>query len=231
MTMRRDEISAGLAVVRQRIAHACAAADRDPDELTLIVVTKTFPSSDIRLLVDLGVPDIGENRHQEAVEKVAECAELPVRWHFVGRLQSNKAGAVARYADVVHSVDRPKLVDALDRGAESAGREVACLVQVSLDDDPARGGALVDQVLPIAERIAASPALRLAGVMAVAPLSADPDPAFARLQQIAETLQKEHPTATWVSAGMSGDLEAAVARGATHLRVGSAILGARPVRV
>jgi PLP dependent protein len=231
MTMRRDEISAGLAVVRQRIAHACAAADRDPDELTLIVVTKTFPSSDIRLLVDLGVPDIGENRHQEAVEKVAECAELPVRWHFVGRLQSNKAGAVARYADVVHSVDRPKLVDALDRGAGSAGREVACLVQVSLDDDPARGGALVDQVLPIAERIAASPALRLAGVMAVAPLSADPDPAFARLQQIAETLQKEHPTATWVSAGMSGDLEAAVARGATHLRVGSAILGARPVRV
>lgn len=231
LTMRREEISAGLAAVHDRIGRACAAAEREPGELTLVVVTKTFPASDVRLLADLGVRDIGENRHQEASVKAAECAGLPVRWHFVGRLQSNKAAAVARYADVVQSVDRVKLAEALSRGAGAAEREVACLVQVSLDEDPARGGALADQVLPIAERIAASPSLRIAGVMAVAPLGADPEPAFERLQYIAETVQTEHPAATWISAGMSGDLETAIAHGATHLRVGSAILGDRPVRV
>ncbi|HSI94282.1 MAG TPA: YggS family pyridoxal phosphate-dependent enzyme [Jiangellaceae bacterium] len=231
MTARRDQLVAGLAAVRSRVLNACAAAARDPAGLTVVVVTKTFPASDVRLLVDLGVHDIGESRHQEAVGKVEDCAGLPLRWHFVGRLQVNKAAAVARYAAVVHSVDRPRLVDGLARGAAAAEREVACLVQVSLDEDPARGGAVGDQVLAIADRVAAAPALRLGGVMAVAPLGADPNRAFDRLSHVAEQVQKLHPSAIWISAGMSNDLEAAVAHGATHLRVGSAILGARPVRV
>lgn len=228
---RRDELAAGLAAVRERVERACDRAGRDPAGVTVIVVTKTFPASDVRLLADLGVTDIGENRHQEAAAKVAECAGLPVRWHFVGQLQTNKAGAVAGYASVVHSVDRVRLVSALARGAEAAGRRVDCLVQVSLDDEPGRGGAAGSDVPAVADRIAGAPALRLAGVMAVAPLGADPSPAFERLAGVAAAVRRRHPGADWVSAGMSGDLEAAVAHGATHLRVGSAILGERPSRV
>lgn len=228
---RRDELAAGLTAVRGRVERACERAGRDPSGVTVIVVTKTFPASDIRLLVDLGVTDIGENRHQEAAAKVAECADLPVRWHFVGQLQTNKASAVARYASVVHSVDRVRLVDALARGAGAVERRIDCLVQVSLDDAPGRGGAAGSEVMTVADRIAEAPMLRLAGVMAVAPLGADPSAAFGRLASVAAELRRRHPTADWVSAGMSGDLEAAIAHGATHLRVGSAILGERPPRV
>lgn len=231
MTARRDEIAAGLAAVAARVEAACADAGRDPAGVTVIVVTKTFPASDVRLLAGLGVKDVGENRHQEAVAKVAECSDVPVRWHFVGQLQSNKAAAVARYASVVHSVDRPRVVDALSRGAQAAGRHIDCLVQVSLDRSSGRGGAIGDDVLRVAERVAGAESLRLAGVMAVAPLGADPRPAFGRLETIADAIRTRFPGAEWVSAGMSGDLEAAIAHGATHLRVGSAILGTRPSRV
>jgi len=232
---RREEVRAGLLAVRRRIEAACAAAGRSPDELTLIVVTKTHPASDVLLLADLGVRDVGENRDQEASAKYAEVrsllaeeASMPVRWHFIGRLQSNKARHVAGYSQLVHSVDRPSLIAPLDRGAAEHDVRLDCLVQVSLDGDPARGGAVEPDVLPLAERIAAAQHLRLRGVMAVAPIGVDPRSAFDRLVAVSGRLRAVHPDAVIVSAGMSDDLEAAVEAGATHLRVGSAVLGARP---
>ncbi|HEX2705535.1 MAG TPA: YggS family pyridoxal phosphate-dependent enzyme [Candidatus Lustribacter sp.] len=231
---RRDEIAHGLSAVTERMARACAAAGRDPAELTLVVVTKLHPVSDLRLLRELGVRDIGENRDQEASDKVdaAHAAGIAgLRVHFIGQLQTNKAGSVTRYADVVHSVDRPKLVRALDRGALAAGRRVGALVQVSLDERPDRGGAAPSAALDLAALVARSQSLDLLGVMAVAPHHGDPDPAFARLREVADEVRGQWPAATWVSAGMSADLEAAIAHGATHLRVGSAILGTRqPLR-
>jgi pyridoxal phosphate enzyme (YggS family) len=226
---RAVEVAQRLAHVRGRIERACHVAGRSPGDIVLVVVTKTYPASDVRILSRLGVTDVGENRHQEAVGKVEACWDLPVRWHLVGQLQTNKAGAVARYADVVHSVDRSRLVDALQRGAASAERDLDVLLQVNLDPEPGlgRGGALPEEVGDLADRVAAAERLRLRGVMAVAPLGADPAGAFARLAQLSAHLRASHPAAEWISAGMSGDLEPAIQHGATHLRVGSAILGAR----
>ncbi len=163
--------------------------------------------------------------------RCAEAGEPDLSWHFVGALQTNKAAAVAGYASWVHSVDRVRLVAALERGAQKAGARVDCLVQVSLDPPGAgdgRSGAEPDEVERIADALASAEALRLRGVMAVAPLGADPAPAFARLAEVAADLRRAHPGADVVSAGMSADLEQAVAAGATHLRVGRAILGERP---
>ena len=226
---RRDELAANLAAVRARIDAARAAAGRD-DDVALVVVTKFFPESDVRLLVELGVTAVGENRHQEAAAKAAACADLALSWHFIGSIQSNKAAAIATYSDVVESVDRLKLVAALNRGAHERGREVDCLVQVSLDrpDSGARGGAARDDVPAIAQAIAEAGALRLRGVMAVAPLGEPALPAFERLAVVASDLRRDHPEATVVSAGMSGDLEEAIRCGTTHVRVGSAVLGPRP---
>ncbi len=228
---RRAELEANLGRVRERIAAACRGSDRDPGEVTLTVVTKFFPASDVRLLAGLGVADVGENRHQEAQAKAADCADLGLRWHFIGHLQSNKAAAVSGYAEVVESVDRVKLVAPLSRGADQAGRPVDCLVQVSLDP-PGRAGERsgVDPAgaVAVAEALAAAEGLRLRGVMAVAPLGEDPRPAFARLGDVADRVRRVEPTATWVSAGMSADLEAAIEAGATHVRIGSAVLGTRP---
>lgn len=223
---RADELAENLAALEQRIAAACATAGRARDDVVLVAVTKTHPVSDVALLRDLGVRDVGENRDQEARDKAAAVPD--VRWHFVGGLQTNKARSVASYADVVHSVDRAALVDALSAGAQRAQRELDVLLQVSLDGDPARGGALPADVPALAEQVAAAPALRLAGVMAVAPLDADPAAAFAALAQVSARLRADHPYATVVSAGMSGDLEQAIAAGATHVRVGTALLGRRP---
>jgi len=228
---RKDEIAHNLEVVRGRIADACATAGRDPSEVTLTVVTKFFPPSDVRLLAELGVTDVGENRHQEAQQKAAECADLPLRWHFIGALQSNKAAAVAGYADVVESVDRGKLLAGLSKGAHERGRELDCLVQVSLDppgSHAGRAGAEPTEVPALAERVVATDGLRLRGVMAVAPLGKDPGEAFGRLTDVAAAVRRVEPSATWVSAGMSGDLEEAVSAGATHVRIGSAVLGERP---
>ncbi len=227
---RRDEIAGNLDVVRDRIASACAAAGREPEEITLTVVTKFFPPSDVRLLAELGVTDVGENRHQEAEEKVRECADLALRWHFIGGLQSNKAAAVAAYADVVESVDRAKLLPGLSKGAQQRGRQVDCLVQVSLDPPDAQGraGAPPAEVPALADQVRGAEGLRLRGVMAVAPLGEDPAAAFARLADVAAAVRRIDPTATWVSAGMSADLEAAISAGATHVRIGSAVLGSRP---
>jgi len=230
MTQRRDELQAGLDTVRRRIAAACRESGRDADEVSVVVVTKFFPASDVRLLADLGVTDVGENRHQEAQAKAAECADLGLRWHFVGGLQSNKAAAVASYADVVESVDRVKLVRGLQRGAHERGNEVDVLLQVSLDPPGSdhRSGVAPEQLDELGTAVGEAGALRLCGLMAVAPLGEDPGWAFDRLATIREAFVASHPDATTLSAGMSGDLEAAVARGATHVRVGSAVLGPRP---
>jgi len=227
---REQQLAENLDTVRQRIAAACSRAGRSPDEVTLTVVTKFFPASDVRLLAQLGVTHVGENRHQEAEAKAAECADLDLTWHFIGGLQSNKAAAVAAYADVVESVDRAKLLSGLSKGAHGRDHVVDVLVQVSLDapDASGRSGAAPEAVPELARRVAAAEGLRLRGVMGVAPLGAGPEPAFAKLVSVAEEVRRVDPAATWVSAGMSGDLEAAVESGATHVRIGSAVLGARP---
>ncbi len=230
MTARADELAANLDAVRARIAGACREAGREVDEVALVVVTKFFPASDVRLLAGLGITDVGENRHQEAEAKAAECADLGLRWHFIGGLQSNKAAAVTAYADVVESLDRPKLVGPLSRGAEQRGREVDVLVQVSLDPPGSEHRSGVDpaSLAALAAQVEDADHLRLRGLMAVAPLGEDPAAAFARLAAIRADLVHDHPGASVLSAGMSGDLEAAVAQGATHVRVGSAVLGPRP---
>lgn len=231
MTGRREEIATGLDGVRRRIGAACRGAGREPGEVTLTVVTKFFPASDVRILADLGVTDVGENRHQEAAAKAAECVDVPVRWHFIGGLQSNKAAAVAGYSHVVESVDRAKLVSGLAKGAAERAEPLDCLLQVSLDppgDGGGRSGADPADLPALAARVAGQDGLRLRGLMAVAPLGEDPEAAFGRLAGIAAELRHEHPGATWLSAGMSGDLEPAIRHGATHVRVGSAVLGSRP---
>lgn len=225
---RRDELARGLDAVTARIASACAAAGRASDDVTLIVVTKTYPASDVRALQGLGVSDVGENREQEAAPKHAECAGVALRWHLIGRLQTNKCRSVARWADAVHSLDRMRVIEALNRAAVDQGRSIDALIQVSLDGDPARGGALLSDVPALADAAAASAGLNLRGLMAVAPLDLDPAKAFEGLAQASGRLRTQHPEATWISAGMSQDLEAAIAAGATHVRVGSAVLGARP---
>lgn len=224
---RRAELARNLAEVRDRIAGACAAVGRDAAEVTLVAITKTRPATDVMLLRSLGVSDFGENRDAEAAPKAAACAEADIIWHFVGQLQTNKARSVARYAHVVHSVDRPHLVRALGAAARAAGREVTCLVQVSLDGDPARGGVLPERVPDIAEAVAAEPGLIIGGVMAMAPLSVPPAEAFAPLPDCSAAVRSVRASASIVSAGMSADLEAAIAAGATHVRIGTALLGAR----
>jgi pyridoxal phosphate enzyme (YggS family) len=225
---RLTDLTAGLARVQAQITAGCDAAGRDPSGVALIVVTKTYPASDVRLLAGLGVREVGESRDQEAAPKAAESADLALDWHFIGRLQTNKARSVARYARAVHSVDRSSLVSALSRAATEAGREVECFVQVSLDGDTARGGVPVAGVSEIADLIADSSGLILSGVMAVAPMGTNPDAAFAMLWEVSQQVRDDHPKAGCISAGMSGDLTEALRHGATHLRVGSAVLGHRP---
>lgn len=225
---RRVELARGLEAVERRIRTACESAGRPREEVTLVVVTKTYPVQDVRTLADLGVRDVGEARVAEAAEKVEGCTGLDLVWHAIGQVQTKKAGGVARWADLVHSLDRERLAGALDRAAQTAGRVLDVLVQVSLDGDPARGGAPIDEVPALVETVSGATALRLRGVMAVAPLGTEPREAFALLRETADRVRAEHPLAQVISAGMSDDLEAAVANGATHLRVGSAVLGSRP---
>ena len=231
---RLEELATSLRLVHERIGSACTAAGRSPGDVALIVVTKFFPGSDIEALSQLGVTDIGENRDQEASAKIAGLppeVRQRLKVHFIGQLQSNKAASLASYVDTVHSIDRDKLVRALDRAATASGRDLGALVQVSLSGDTpgrGRGGIPLDGVAELANSVAAAEHLTLRGLMAVAPLGADPAEAFAELATVARGVRADHPSATWISAGMSADLEAAVANGATHLRVGSAILGSRP---
>ncbi|WP_432156622.1 YggS family pyridoxal phosphate-dependent enzyme [Streptomyces sp. bgisy153] len=236
MTDRKQEIAANLAKVERRIAAACEAAGRRRDEVTLIVVTKTYPASDVRILSELGVRDVAENRDQDAAPKAAACSDLPLTWHFVGQLQTNKVRSVAGYADLVQSVDRSRLVTALSREAVRRERELGCLIQVALDAGEAergeRGGVAPGGIEALAGLVAGSPGLRLDGLMTVAPLTGEyagrQQAAFERLMDLSTHLRRAHPAANMVSAGMSADLEQAVAAGATHVRVGTAVLGVRP---
>ncbi|ROS54238.1 YggS family pyridoxal phosphate-dependent enzyme [Frigoribacterium sp. PhB24] len=215
-----------LARVTAAIDDACAAVGRSPAELTTIVVTKYHPVGLIRALYALGVRDVGENRHQEAQAKAAELGDLEgLRWHFVGQLQSKKARQARRYAHAVHSIDRDSVVDAL---TDDSGSLLDGFVQVNLTDDPGRGGVSEADVERLAERVLTTPGLRLRGVMAVAPLGEEARPAFARLRTVSDRVRSLEPTADAVSAGMSHDFAEAIAEGATHLRIGTAITGSRP---
>ena len=227
---RRALLAANLDEVRGRIARAGAAAGRDPGSVTLVAVTKTYPASDVVLLASLGVTDVGENRDQEASAKAATVREAGAspRWHFVGQLQRNKARSVATYADVVESVDSLRLVDALSKAAVSdRSSPLDVLVQVSLDGDPARGGVVDSEIWRVTDAAASAEGLRLAGLMAVAPMDWEPSRAFSDLSDLSRRLQESHPTASVVSAGMSGDLEEAIKHGATHVRIGTSLLGMR----
>ncbi|GAA2459724.1 YggS family pyridoxal phosphate-dependent enzyme [Agromyces soli] len=221
-----SQLADRLAAVRAGISDAAAAAGRSPDELTTIVVTKFHPASLVRELVELGVRDVGENRHQEAQAKAAELAEPGLRWHFVGQLQSKKARQVRAYASVIHSIDRTALVDVL-RSEESS---VDCFVQLNLTEDPGRGGVAPAELEPLVEHVLATPGLRLLGLMAVAPLDEPARPAFARVRELSERVQRLAPEAGALSMGMSHDYADAIAEGATHLRIGTAITGNRPER-
>jgi len=228
---RRAELTAALTGVSERIASAARLVDRQPPDITLVVVTKSWPVSDIRLLHELGVRDFAENRHQDAETKATEVAELGLRWHFVGQIQSNKAAHIASYADVVHSVDSARVARRLDLGAHKHDREIDCLVQVSLDDEATRegrGGVGWADLEAVAVAIHSAGGLRLAGVMGLAPAAGDGASAYQRLGEASRAVRSIAPSAMVVSAGMSGDFEVAILAGATHVRVGSAILGERP---
>jgi pyridoxal phosphate enzyme (YggS family) len=233
---RTTELAANLAGLLDRIDAACAAVGRDPATVRLLPVTKFFPAADVEILYSLGRREFGESREQEAAAKVAELTSHPdVCWHMIGRLQRNKAKAVARWAHAVHSVDSERLATALDVGAAAAldagerTTPLEILIQVSLDEDPARGGVAPDTVAALADQIAQAPALRLSGLMAVPPLTVEPAAAFARLAAVHAELTEAHPGASELSAGMSGDLESAIEYGSTCVRVGTALMGARPI--
>ncbi|WP_405217432.1 YggS family pyridoxal phosphate-dependent enzyme [Agrococcus sp. Ld7] len=202
---------------------------RQARDVTVVVVTKFHPVELVRELASTGHRDFGENRHPEARDKATALADLDLTWHFLGQLQRKKARQVARYADVLHSIDSLELVEALEGGEPEDDRPVRdALVQVNLTDDPARGGVAAAGLEALAERVAAAEHLRLRGVMAVAPLDEEPGAAFERLAAYAERVRGIDPTAEWISAGMSGDWREALQHGATHLRIGTAITGNRP---
>ncbi len=222
------ELASRLAEIDARIADAARSAGRDPSELTRIVVTKFHPAAIVEELYALGVRDIGENRQQELTEKAPAVGALPgLRWHFIGQAQTNKARAVRAAASVVHTVDRERLADALDAAGGDAVLDV--LLQVNLTDDPGRGGVATRDLERLAEHTAGCRTLRIRGVMAVAPLGEDPARAFARVRGYSDRLRTVVPGAAWISAGMTADFAEAIAAGATHLRIGSAITGTRPV--
>lgn len=231
MTDRAAEIAANLADVRERIDAACRDAGRNPADVRLLAVTKTFPASDAAILADLGVLDLAENRDQEAGAKFDELKELRPdarpRWHMVGRLQRNKVRSVVRWADEVQSVDSTRLADALAKAARDRPGPLDVLLQASIDGDPARGGCPLGDLDYLADHVIRSSELRLKGIMAVAPLGMEPSAAFERLAGVAHQLRALYPTARELSCGMSNDLEEAVDHGSTCVRVGTALLGGR----
>ena len=222
MTLLSQELSKNLDSIRARIGAAAQGSGRGSDEVTLIVVTKTFPASDVQILYDLGVRDFGENRDQEASVKSLELPD-DCRWHFQGQIQSNKLKSIAEWADVLHSIDDISHA----RKLNSVVAEKDVFVQVSLDNLPNRGGVLPNLLPDFLEEISALANLNLRGLMAVAPLGEEPARAFSRLKELSDQVVRVHPKAHEISAGMSNDFEAAIAQGATHIRIGSQILGVR----
>ena len=212
---RIDEISARLEIVRANIA---AVADH---EVTLIAVTKTFPVSDVQILHDLGVSHFGENRDTEGAEK---AAIVPGTWHFQGQIQSNKLKSITSWASVIHSLDDPRHFEIIERVAP---HPLTIFLQVSLDGAHHRGGAGLEELYSLAELVEKSPTHTLAGLMSVPPLGVEPDVAFSQLAVIHNDFMKRFPGATKLSAGMSGDYQSAISHGATHVRIGSSILGSR----
>ncbi len=220
MSDRKAEISRNLQEVKERINGAAKSVNRDPNEIQLIVVTKTFPISDIEILRDLGESNFGENRDQEAGPK---AQTIPAIWHFQGQIQSNKIKSICEWADVIHSISSEKEIL---KFAQSA-RKHQVFLQVSLDGQVGRGGASPADLAQLADLVNESNNLDLLGLMAVAPLGVEPDKAFADLAQINQGFTGQFPNSKFLSAGMSGDFEAAIKNGATHIRVGSSILGSR----
>ena len=219
-----DTLEARVLEVQERIGSAARASGRQASEITTIVVTKFHSAELVRDLYSLGIQHVGENRHQEAVAKHDDLAELDLTWHFIGQLQSNKARAVADYARVIHSVDRPSLVSAL----ANQERVVEIFLEVNLTDVPGRGGVMPAELESLCELALLSPVMNLRGVMAVAPVDEEPPRAFERVLNYAARVRAMAPQAQDLSIGMSGDFEAAIAAGATHLRIGTAITGKRP---
>ncbi|QYM76390.1 YggS family pyridoxal phosphate-dependent enzyme [Leucobacter luti] len=213
-----------LAAVRGGVADACRSAGRASEDVTLIVVTKFHPAELVAALAALGVRDVGENRHQEAQDKSQALAGLDLNWHFIGQLQTKKARQAARYAHAIHSIDRERLVDALT----DLERPVEAFLQINLTDDPGRGGVAPADLESLVERTLTNPSLKLRGVMAVAPLDEPPASAFERLAGYSQRVRAIAPEASAISAGMTHDYVEAIAAGATHLRIGSAITGNRP---
>lgn len=224
------DLATRLAEVDERIAAAARAADRDPGGITRIVVTKFHPASLVADLAALGVGDVGENRQQELTAKRDALPALDVRWHFIGQAQTNKARAIRAAASAVHSLDRPRLADALDAAAAHDDAPLDVLLQVNMTDDPGRGGVAPEALTALAEHASGCRTLRVRGIMAVAPLGEEPARAFERLRGFSDAVRAVVPDAGWISAGMTADFVEAIAAGATHLRIGSAITGPRPDR-
>lgn len=233
---RADVIADNLWRAEQRIANACRAAGRENtvngNPVTLIVVTKTYPEADVQILYDLNVRNVGENRDQEAKAKAAQSPAGLV-WHMIGQIQRNKVNSIVSWADVVHTCDRVDLVEPLSRAAVARSKLLQVFIQVNLDPSAPdnRGGIQPTGMLQLAEEIAATQALELQGLMAVAPHPSTGIRAISAFEQLAELsgiLSHQFPEATKISAGMSNDLEEAIEYGATHVRLGSAILGDRP---
>jgi hypothetical protein len=218
---RLEEISINLEIVKQRISAAAGRVNRKPEDVTLIVVTKTFPLSDVEILRSLSVINFGENRDSEAVTK---AFDVTATWHFQGQIQSNKLKSITSWANVIHSLDEIKHFETIEKIAK---RPLKIFCQVSLDKAEGRGGIKLDELYSLASRVQESNLHELAGLMAVAPLGIEPAQAFEQLAQIHQRFLKHFPNALQLSAGMSNDFEAAIAHGATHIRVGSSILGSR----
>ena len=222
---RKEELSRSLADVQVRIREATARASRKSEEVTLIAVTKTYPVSDVEILHQLGVTHFGENRSAEGLEK---SALVSAHWHFQGQIQSNKIAAISSWAQTVHSLDELSHVAKFDRAVgEISGKRLNIFIQISLDGDTTRAGVRGDDLLALGQSISATENLDLVGLMVVPPVQAEPEKAFSEVAQIAQRFRNEFPTAQSLSAGMSGDYEIAIAHGATHIRVGSQILGPR----
>ncbi len=228
-----SDIASRLGGIRSRIASAARRAGRDPGEVRLVAVSKTCPAGDVRLAAGAGQVDFGENRVQEALQKIGETADLPLRWHLIGHLQSNKARKAAASFAWIHSIDRLDLLDAVDRAAADAGAAPRLLVQVDLAGEPTKHGAALDAVRAVVERAVGARAARLAGLMLLPPFLEDPEavrPYFRQLRDLRDALVGHGvpaPALAELSMGMSHDFEVAVEEGATMVRVGTAIFGPR----